>query len=218
MDAQMAAPTQAGANGHWPVFPAPVSPQPISATTNPRAGLVATRRALADGAGADRDVIIRADTVPAGAHVRVFPRRFQEIMTINDQPSFVRPDGGAALAAAAKDTKVLLVNAFGLNPGDAWPSPANLAMDIVVTDRMGQRRLFSQTTVAVVDGPVSWTGQAPNFGGFPLLGAPALQAVLDGLATRGVAASPLFGVPRTTPLPAAGGSAVSFMRALASET
>jgi len=84
--------------------------------------------------------------------------------------------------------------------------------------RMGQRRLFSQTTVAVANGPESFAGKAPNFGGTPLLGATALKAVLDGLATRGVPASPLFGVPRTTPLPAAGGSAVSFIRALASET
>ena len=220
MDAQMAAPAQPGTNGHWPAFPPAAAPGAISSATNPRSGLVATRRALADGAGADRDVIVtvKADTVPAGAHVRIFPRRFQEIMAISDQPSFVRPDGGSALASAGQDTKVLVVNPFGLNPGDVWPNPANLAMDIVVTDRMGQRRLFSQTTVTVADGPESFAGKAPNFGGAPLLGAPGLQAVLDGLATRGVAAAPLFGVPRTTPLPAAGGPVVGFIRALASET
>ncbi len=220
LDEALTAPPQGGAAGHWPAFPAPVGAMPISAGTNPTQGLTAARRAAADGAGADQDVIvtIAADKVPAAGHVRVFPRRFQEIAAIGDTPSFVRPEGGSAIASAGTATKVLLVNPFGLGPGDIWPSPANLAMDIVVTDRNGRRRMFSQVTANVTAGPEAWASNAASFGGASLLGAPALKAVLDGLGTRGVAASPLFGVPRTAPLPAPGGSAVSFIRAMASES
>src|SRR5262249_13048661 len=151
-----------------------------------------------------------AGRLPDGAHVRVFPRLFQAIAAIGEVPSFVRPNGAAAIAQPGAAMKLMLVNAFGLGAGDLFPSPANLVIDIVVTDRNGRRRLFSQITVAVAAGPESAAGIAANFGGAPLLGAAALKAVLDGLGMRGVAASPLFGVPRTTALPAAGGPAVSF--------
>ncbi len=219
LDEALAAPPAPGAPGHWPAFPPGAPPQPISPATTPAAGLSAKRRNAADGAGADRDVIvtIAAGRLPDAAHVRIFPRLFQEIAAIGDTPSFIRPDGGSAIAKAGADTKVLLANAFGLAAGDAFPAPANLGMDIVVTDRMGRRRLFSQVTVAVA-GTESWVSNAADFGGASLLGAPALKTILDGLATRGVAASPLFGVPRTTPLPAPGGGILAFVRALASET
>ena len=88
-------------------------------------------------------------------------------------PSFVRPDGGAAIAQTGAATKILQVNAFGLGPADNFPSPANLAVDIVVTDRNLRRRMFSQVTVTVAAGPESAAGIPANFGGAPLLGAPA---------------------------------------------
>jgi len=220
IDDAMAAPAQPGAQGHWPAFPPFAAPQPISPATRPAQGLTATRRSAADGANADRDVIvtIAAGALPDGAHVRVFPRLFQEIQAIGNVPSFVRPDGGAAIAQTGAATKILLVNAFGLGPADNFPSPANLVIDVVVTDRNLRRRMFSQVTVTVAAGPESAAGIPANFGGTPLLGAPALKGVLDGLGMRGVAASPLFGVPRTTTLPTPGGSVMSFVRALASET
>jgi hypothetical protein len=105
--------------------------------------------------------------------VRVFPRLFQEIQAIGNVPSFVRPDGGAAIAQTGAATKILLVNAFGLGPADNFPSPANLAVDIVVTYRNLRRRMFSQVTVTVAAGPESAAGIPANFGGAPLLGAPA---------------------------------------------
>jgi hypothetical protein len=105
--------------------------------------------------------------------VRVFPRLFQEIQAIGNVPSFVRPDGGAAIAQTGAATKILLVNAFGLGPADNFPSPANLAVDIVVTDRNLRRGMFSQVTVTVAAGPESAAGIPANFGGAPLLGAPA---------------------------------------------
>jgi hypothetical protein len=220
LDDALASPPQPGSAGHWPLFPPAAAPQPITAATNPREGFTTKRRASADGAGADRDVVVTipARKLPDFAHVRVFPRRFQEIAAIGNTPSFVRPDGGAAIARPATDIKILLTNPFNLAPAEPFPNPANLTVDFVVTDRNGRRKLFSQTTVAVDAATEHWVDNSGDFGGATLLGTPGLKAVLDGLGMRGVAAAPLFGVPRTTPLPAPGGSVIAFARALASET
>ncbi len=219
LDEALAGPAQPGPPGHWPAFPPFAAPQPIGPATNPRTGLTAARRQAADGAGADQDVIVTipAGGVPDGAHLRVFPRRFQQIDAIGNVPSFIRPDGGAAIAQPGQPTKILLVNAFGLGQGDNFPSPANLALDMVVTDRTGKRRIFSQITVTVT-GSESAAGLANSFAGTSLLATPALKAVLDGLGMRGIAGSPLFGIPRTTALPSIGTAPLAFVRALASET
>ncbi len=219
LDETLRAPPQSGTPGHWPAFPSFTSPQPISSATNPRQGATAARRAASDGAGADRDVIvtIAVGTLPDGAHVRVFPRLFQRIAAIGNTPSFVRPDGGAAIAQTGTVTKVLLINPFGLQQGDPFPDPANLAVDMVVTDRNGRRRLFSQATIAVAAGPESAVDNLASFGGESLLGASALKAALDSGGTRGIAKAALFGLPRTTPLPGISDPA-AFIRAMASET
>src|SRR5262249_18409235 len=54
--------------------------------------------------------------------------------------------------------------------------------------------------------------------GATLLGAAGLKGVLDGLGMRGVASSPLFGIPRAGPAPTFGGDPIAFIRAFASET
>jgi hypothetical protein len=219
LDESLRVPSQPGAAGHWPTFPAFAAPQPITAATNPRQGATAARRAVADGTGADHDVIvtIAAGTVPDGAHLRIFPRLFQKIQAIGNTPSFIRPDGGAAIVQSGAETKILLVNPFGLRPADSFPDPANLAVDMVVTDRTGKRRLFSQTTITVSAGPESFTSNPASFGGDTLLGAAALKAALDSGATRGIAKTALFGLPRSTPLPPISDTA-AFVRAMASET
>ena len=219
LDEAMRVPPQPGTPGHWPAFPSFASPQPISSSTNPRQGATAARRAASDGAGADRDVIltVAAGAVSDGAHLRAFPRLFQQIRAIGNTPSFVRPDGGAAIAQPGVATKVLLVNPFGLLPSDTFPNPASLAVDMVVTDRTDKRRLFSQTTIAVDAGPETFVDNTPSFGGDSLLGAAGLKAALDSGATRGIARTALFGLPRTTPLPPISDTA-AFVRAMASET
>jgi hypothetical protein len=177
------------------------------------------RRATADGPGADHDVILTvvAGAVPDGAHLRAFPRLFQQIRAIGNTPSFIRPDGGSAIAQPAVATKVLLVNPFGLQPTDPFPNPASLAVDMVVTDRTGKRRMFSQTTITVDAGPESFVDNTASFGGDSLLGASALKTALDTGASRGIAKTALFGLPRTTPLPPISDTA-AFIRAMASET
>jgi hypothetical protein len=219
LDEALRAPSQPGVSGHWPAFPSFASPQPISSSTNPRQGATAVRRAAADGPGADHDVILTvvAGAVPDGAHLRVFPRLFQQIRAIGNTPSFIRPDGGSAIAQPAVATKVLLVNPFGLQPTDPFPNPASLAVDMVVTDRTGKRRMFSQTTITVDAGPESFVDNTASFGGASLLGASALKTALDTGASRGIAKTALFGLPRTTPLPPISDTA-AFIRAMASET
>src|SRR5207245_1108779 len=100
-------------------------------------------------------VTVAADTVPPGAHVRIYPAVFVLIPAIADDPSFVRGDGGAAVAQAATPTQVLLTNPFALTEAQPKPSPANLAMDIVVAPRTGNRKLFGNVTVNVAAGPAT---------------------------------------------------------------
>lgn len=90
---------QAGAKGHWPLFPPPDTNTPIPSTTDPTKDITATWRDIADGPDADLDVIvtIRENALPSGAHVRLFPRQFIQIDTIGESPSFVRGDGGSAI-------------------------------------------------------------------------------------------------------------------------
>lgn len=219
LDEALRAPSQPGVPGHWPAFPSFASPQPISSSTNPRQGATAVRRAASDGTGANHDVIltVTAGAVPDGSHLRAFPRLFQQIRAIGNTPSFIRPDGGSAIAQPGVPTKVLLVNPFGLQPTDPFPNPAALAVDMVVTDRTGKRRMFSQTTITVDAGPESFVDNTASFGGDSLLGASALKTALDTGASRGIAKTALFGLPRTTPLPPISDTA-AFIRAMASET
>lgn len=220
LTAAVTAPPSSGPPGHWPVFPAPNSGAGLTAATNPRQGIAATWRNLSDGPNADWDIIVTvaSNAVPDGAHVRVFPRQFVEIDAIaKDAPSFVRGDGGSAIATAGNATKILLVNPLALKAGDT--RPATVSFDIVVTARSGERRLFSEVRIAVAAGPLTWTDNIPSFGGATILAAAAMQAILDGLHMRGICPSPLFGVPRTfAPAPGAPSGVIGLLRKLASES
>jgi hypothetical protein len=216
------APAATGPNGHWPAFPAPNTGAVITAATNPITGATAVWRAISDGPNADWDVIVTlpADSVPDGAHVRVFPRQFIEIDAIEkDQPSFVRGDGGAAIATAGTATKVLLVNPFALIPAMSKPADPFASVDIVVTDRQGTRRLFSEARIKINGAPAVWTDNLLSFGGAPVINVPAIQTVLNGFHTRSVASSPLFGIPQSVvPTPGAPTGILDLVRKFASES
>ena len=78
LDGGMSVPTQAGANAHWPAFPAPNSNAAFpSPPASPKDGLQA-----AWATGNDVVVTIAADKVPDGAHVRIYPRQFVTIAAI----------------------------------------------------------------------------------------------------------------------------------------
>ena len=204
LDGGMSVPTQAGANAHWPAFPAPNSNAAFpSPPASPKDGLQA-----AWATGNDVVVTIAADKVPDGAHVRIYPRQFVTIAAIAEQPSFIRGDGAAAIAQQTKATAILLPNPFGLTGSQPRPSPANLTMDIVVMPRQGTRKMWGNVSVQVTAGPAS----APDpFAGTN--GVTTIPAMFESIAP-----DPLFGVPNTiTPPATAPNTLVQFLRALASE-
>ncbi|MEX5307029.1 hypothetical protein RF644_14885 [Kocuria sp. CPCC 205258] len=214
IEASLAVPPASGPAGHWPAFPpgpATTLPAVLAAT----AGLTGT---WASGTGAPADVVVTlaADVVPAGTHVRVYPRVFQTIRSIGARPSFVRGDGGSVLAAAGSSPSVLLSNPFGLLPAEPRPDPAVLMVDVVLTGRDGRRRIASMVPVPLgPDQPFTGAG----FGGTAVLQEAGTAALLSAFGSTSVAPSALFGIPEppvgtgTTP-----GSIIDLVRALAGET
>lgn len=207
LDGTMSVPNLPGPAAHWPVFP----------PTNTGAGFLATQGSPTAGltaaftSGNDVVVTVAADTVPDGAHIRIYPQQFVIIPAITAEPSFLRADGGAAIASAGNETKVLLANPFNLVGGQDKPN--HLVMDIVVAPRLGTRKLFAAVTVMVAAGPAA--PPADPFAGGNLVGAMLAGPVMF----TSVAPAPLFGIPNTVVPPAiAPTGIIGFLRALASET
>ncbi len=208
LDGTMAIPTALGPAAHWPQFPGPntataMPPNPPS----PGVGLTASFVAAPSH---DVVVTIPAGAVPDGASVRIYPRQFVTIPAITAEPSYLRGNGAAGIAAAGQPTVILLPNPLALADGSPRPNPANLQMDIVVTPRVGRRRLWGAIQVTVAAGPAALPAD-PFAGGNPVGPLPDM--------VKAVAPSPLFGIPTTLPAPGAPppGGVVAFVRALASE-
>jgi hypothetical protein len=206
LDTTAVMPSQAGTNAHWPVFPAPNSGAGFPApAVSAKEGIAATWTA-----GDDVVVTVGADKVPDGAHIRIYPQVYVTIPAITAEPSFLRGDGGAAIARAGQPTEILLTNPFQLVTGQPKPNPANLTMDLVVAPRSGTRKMWGAVAVQVQAGPAA--APADPFRGLNGLGALSADA-------ESIAPSPLFGVPNTiTPPNTAPSNLVQFVRALASET
>lgn len=205
IDGNVGAPTTPGASAHWPAFPLPNTNTGFGASLAPPTGVVATWSGSNDVV-----LVIPAAFAPNGATVRAYAQRFQSIDAIGEEPSFIRADGGAALAATGTPVSILVRNPFGLQPGDALPNPGTLVYDLVVVPRNGRRRLW-----AALSAPIA-TGPAP---------APAdTFAATDPLSIwpvniKAVCPVPLFGLSRTvTPPGATPASAADLAKALVSET
>jgi hypothetical protein len=210
INATMAVPSVLGGAAHWPAFPTPNSatgfPTPI---VSPAAGIAAAW--ASGGSGNDVVVTIATGAAPDGAHIRIYPQVYVTIVAITaDAPSFLRGNGGAAIAQNGSATQIFLSNPFQLVAAQPKPSPANLTMDIVVAPRNGNRKLWAAVSVNVTAGPT--VPPADPFGGTSL--AASLPATF-----QSVAPVPLFGVPTTvTPPGTAPGGLIAFLRSLASET
>ena len=169
--------------------------------------------------GSDQNVIVTlpADAVPDGTHVRVFPRQFVTIRTIGEQPSFVRGDGGAAIAQSG--AAIRLVNPFALEEGAPVPNPALLAIDIALINGAGQRRLFSSITVTVT-GSTDWTDNLSDFGGTAILSeSSGIGTLLGASSFQAIAPTPLFGIPTSlTPDSEGVNNIAELVRQLASES
>jgi hypothetical protein len=194
IDQTLITPTAPGANAHFPAFPAPNTN--VGFPTPPIA-LSAANVTAAFTAGNDVVVTIAGGAAPDGAHIRLYPQRFIEIASINGQePSFVRGDGGANIVNGNMPTLVWLRNPFNLQGVQPRPNPAVLTLDIVVTPRLGRRRLTGAVSVNVAAGPVATPTD-------PFFGSPAatILGVLP-ITIQGVAEQPLFGIPSTIAPPA----------------
>ncbi|HHJ21197.1 MAG TPA: hypothetical protein ENJ84_15435 [Gammaproteobacteria bacterium] len=206
LDDAVGVPPAADSTGRWPNFP-------VSTST---AGFPAPPLAVEDGMTAywhgakDVVVTIQDGQVPDGASVRLYPRLFVEIKAIAEQPSFVRGDGGSGIATAGGALSILLENPFNLLEGQPQPSPAHLTMDIVVTPRVGRRRLSANIGVDVSSDP------APSVND-PFATPDVLSDIP--LMMRAVCPVPLFGLSRA--LAPSGGTPATpldLVRSLASET
>ncbi|KMN81082.1 hypothetical protein VK98_15370 [Chromobacterium sp. LK11] len=194
-----------GAGAHWPAFPGPNTNAGFGAGMAPPAGVTATWSGSNDVV-----VAIPADFAPSGATVRVFAQRFQLIQAIGEEQSFLRADGGAAIAAAGSPVSVLVRNPFGLKPGDPLPSPGTLVYDLVIVPRAGRRRMWAAQRAAIAAGPAAAPAD-PFAAGDPLAAWP------DNI--KSICQVPLFGLPRTvTPPGGSPATAADLARALLSET
>lgn len=221
IDPATAVPPSPGAPGHWPGFPTPNLGGTLPASADATQGVAAAFRAPGDGPAARLDVIvsIAADVVPAGTHLRVFPRRFVEIDAIGEQPSFVRGDGGSSIAVAGQPSSVLLINPYALAAAAPLPTPAMLEVDVVATGRDGRRRLHSAVALTVSTTTQAWVDNSARFGGSAVLQTPAMAALMNAIGSTSVAPASLFEIPPTTP-PGTGapGTIFDLVRRLAHET
>jgi len=220
-------PPSPGPGGHWPAFP----PGPV-----PGAGDgAAVRRYDATGTGAPtaawraaspgplRDVVVTfpATSLPAGTHVRVYPRTFRLITGIGADPSFVRGDGGSVIVPATGTFAVLLANPFGLDATEPVPDPAVASVDVVAVARDGTRRMLSSIDLPVGT-PVTFTDDPTVFGGNV---APTVAALLAVPGATSIAPTTTFGIPQVptpAPLPAPGATPaaddlIGWLRTLANE-
>ena len=220
IDGAVRVPAAPGPTAHWPNAPAPDpasgnAPLAVDITQ----GASARWRNPSDGPGAVQDVVLtlRGDTRLSGAYIRAFPRTFVEIASIGAQPSFVRGDGGAAIAAGNADVRLLLVNPFNLNAAEPHPPNAKLFLDLVLITRTGRRRIFSAIELRV-GANVDSMPTPPAFGGTAVMAPGGLvAAILDGFMTRSIAPTRIFGLPQP---PASAGqptSVLDLVRRLASD-
>ncbi len=208
LDTAVGLPPSPDAAGHWPAFPPAPASMPGPAPTG-----TADSAVTAVWSGA-RDVVLSlgAGTLALGSHVRVYPQVFKLISAITaDQPSFVRGDGAAGLVNdVTVDLSLALENPLNLSDGASQPAGSTLIFDLVVTDRASDTTILGAVSV-----PIGST-TAPTV--VDPFAAPDQLAIVPP-NIRGIAPSPVFGIPTTvTPPGGAPTSLIDLLRALASET
>lgn len=181
------APTAPGVNAHWPAFPATNTGTGFGSGQADPSGVTATWSGAHDVL-----VAIPPNFAPDGASVRVFPQRFQLIEAIGEEPSFLRGDGGNAMASTGNPVQLLVQNPFGLLAGDPLPDPGILVFDLVVTPRSGQRRLWAAERATIGAGPAAPPSD-------PFAAPDPVAPFPDNV--RSISPVPLFGLPRTVSPP-----------------
>ena len=177
--------TETSSDLHWPTHP--VFPS-VTFEAWSDAGTRALRQdggvtaSWAETGSNDVFVSIAPGAVPAGAYVRVYPRKMVFPDTLAAGPSIVRSDGTATIAPADTDPCVLrLADPLALGT-QARPSGANLNFDLLVVPR-----------------PAAAEPRPRLLGGF----APAIGDTLSPALTIGAPTDfdEVGRLPRTCPLP-----------------
>ena len=218
-------PPAPGAAAHWPAFPTGPAPSPADGLAvrgwdpvppAPATALVTANWAVPPS-GPNHDVVLSftAGSLPSGTHVRAYPRTFQVIRGIGEDPSFVRGDGASTVMAGSGGT-LLLVNPFALGPVEVPPDPAHLSVDLVAVARDGTRRMVSAVDL-LVGAPIPPVDNSAVFGG---TAAAPVAAMLAGSGFTSIAPVSAFGIPAPTGTgtsPGGGGSVEDWARWLSNE-
>lgn len=159
IDGSFNVPSIRGTDAHWPAFPALGGVTAAAAGALPvllRNSLSPAAHYFDDGnpATPNVDVILTLNGLPAGAAVRVYPRKFIE------DAREARGDGAGGVALGSGTLTLRLANPFGFPPALLTPpSLPTLRFDLMVVKRTGESRLYGnievQVTAASVAGPTA---------------------------------------------------------------
>lgn len=178
----------------WPAFPAPTAAAQDLAPAHAAAVRTAGEAAYA-GDTVDVVLTLPAGTLPAEAHVRAFPRVDPGAATVplREIEFARRGDGGAVVVAADGSAAIRVPDPFTLGAAAAAERPLRptLLYDLLVVARgpAGAKRHLFGGLSRTVDG--STTEPPSPSGPNPLAGIPADR--------RGIAPSPILGLPVTAP-------------------
>lgn len=202
-------PSATGSAAHWPAFPplggvTAVAAGPLA--INLRTGFTPTAHYFDDGnpSSSNVDVVLTINGLPAGAAVRVYPRKFVE------DAKEARGDGAGGIAPDSGTLDLLLKNPFNF-PAILSTPPAlpTLRFDMIIVKRTGETRMYgniaAQVTAATTSGPTA-SGTNP-FG----------TAVRRGISNAGVLGLGAHALPSISSL-SLGEATLTILQALTGET
>lgn len=149
IDESFNVPTNRGKDSHWPAFPALGGVTAAVAGTLPlslRDNLNPSAHFFDDSnpATPNVDVILTLNGLPAGAAVRIYPRKFIE------DAREARGDGVGGVVSNSGILTLHLVNPFGFSSVVTTPpSLPTLRFDLMVVKRTGESRLYGNIEVQV---------------------------------------------------------------------
>jgi hypothetical protein len=166
IDGSFNVPTDKGQNAHWPAFPPlnGVTPAPTGAlAVELRNNLNPAAHYFDDGNAStpNIDVILTLNGLPAGAAIRVYPRKFVE------DAREARGDGAGGMVPDAGTLTLFLKNPFNFPAVlTTPPSEPTLRFDLMVVKRTGEARLYGniETTVEAASTAGAGTAGSNPFG------------------------------------------------------
>lgn len=144
-------PSAIGADAHWPNFPSTDDTPAIEGKLpiGLRDSFSPTANYFDGGTTANVDVVLTLNSLPAGAAVRVYPRKF--VADAREE----RGDGAGGVVPESGTLTLLLKDPFTLRrPGldedvISIPSQPTLRCDVMIVKRTGEARLYGNVEVTV---------------------------------------------------------------------